>query len=169
LHPGAFFQVDPRQAGALHALVRELVGDARRVLDLYAGVGAYGLMLAPGRERVLLVEEVPEAAEAARAVAPPNVAVTAAKVQDVAFEGEWDAAVMNPARRSSDPATLATLARLVDRAVVVSCSPETLARDLDCLAAHGLRATQLVPVDLFPQTPEVETVVALQRGPTRMA
>jgi len=168
LHPGAFFQVDPRQATVLHALVREMVGDARRVLDLYAGVGAYGLMLAPGRERVLLVEEVPEAAEAARAVAPPNVEVTPSKVQDVALAGEWNAAVLNPARRGSDPATLAALARVVERAVYVSCGPETLARDLDCLAAHGLRATRIVPVDLFPQTPEVETVVELRRGPARM-
>jgi 23S rRNA (uracil1939-C5)-methyltransferase len=167
LHPGAFFQVDPRQATVLHALVREMVGDARRVLDLYAGVGAYGLMLAPGRERVLLVEEVPEAAAAARAVAPPNVEVTPAKVQDVALEGEWDVAVLNPARRGSDPGTLATLARHVERAVYVSCGPETLARDLDCLAAHGLRVARIVPVDLFPQTPEVEAVVELRRGPAR--
>lgn len=165
LHPGAFFQVDPRQATAIHTLVRELVGDARRVLDLYAGVGAYGLMLAPGRERVLLVEEVPEAAEAARAVAPPNVEVTAAEVEHVSLTGEWDAAVLNPARRGSDPRTLVSLARLVPRAVYVSCGPESLARDLDCLAAHGLRAARIVPVDLFPQTPEVEAVVELRRGP----
>lgn len=166
LYPGAFFQVDPRQAARIHDLVRAMVGGARRVLDLYAGVGAYGLMLAPGRDRVLLVEEVPQAAEAARAVAPPNVEVTAAKVEDVALEGRWDAAVLNPARRGSDPGSLRALAGLVDRAVYVSCGPETLARDLDALAAFGMRARRIVPVDLFPQTPEVETVVELARGPT---
>ncbi len=164
LYPGAFFQVDPRQAEALHALVRAMVGDARRILDLYAGVGAYGLMLAPGRERVLLVEEVPEAAAAARALAPPNVEVRAARVQDATPAGEWDAAVLNPARRGSDLVTLATLARSVPRAVYVSCAPETLARDLDVLAAHGLRAARIVPLDLFPQTPEIETLVELRRG-----
>lgn len=165
LHPGAFFQVDPRQAESIHGLVREFVGDAPRVLDLYAGVGAYGLMLAPGRERVLLVEEVPEAAAAARAVAPPNVEVATGRVQDAPWNGEWDAAVLNPARRGADPATLVALARLVPRLVYVSCGPETLARDLDLLAAYGLRAQRIVPVDLFPQTPEVEAVVALGRGP----
>lgn len=165
LHPGAFFQVDPRQAEQIHALVKQMVGPARRVLDLYSGVGAYGLMLAAGREKVLLVEEVPQAAEAARAMAPPHVEVTAAKVEDVALQGRWDAAVLNPARRGSDVATLRTLAGLVPRAVYVSCGPETLARDLDVLAAHGLRARRIVPVDLFPQTPEVETVVELERGP----
>jgi 23S rRNA (uracil1939-C5)-methyltransferase len=166
LYPGAFFQVDPRQAERIHDLVRSMVGDARRVLDLYAGVGAYGLMLAPGRDQVLLVEEVPQAADAARAVAPPNVQVVAAKVEDVGLSGRWDAAVLNPARRGSDPHTLKTLAGLVPRAVYVSCGPETLARDLDALATHGLRARRIVPVDLFPQTPEVETVVELVRGPT---
>jgi 23S rRNA (uracil1939-C5)-methyltransferase len=166
LYPGAFFQVDPRQAERIHDLVRAMVGDAPRVLDLYAGVGAYGLMLAAGREKVLLVEEVPQAADAARAVAPPNVEVLAAKVEGVDLAGRWDAAVLNPARRGSDPRTLQALARLVPRAVYVSCGPETLARDLDALAAFGLRARRIVPVDLFPQTPEVETVVELIRGPT---
>jgi 23S rRNA (uracil1939-C5)-methyltransferase len=165
LHPGAFFQVDPEQAERIHELVHEMVGDAARVLDLYAGVGAYGLMLAPGRERVLLVEEVPEAAEAARAVAPPHVEVSNVKVQDLTISGEWDAAVLNPARRGSDLDTLRALATLVPRAVYVSCGPETLARDLDVLAAHGLHAARIVPVDLFPQTPEIETVVELKRGP----
>jgi 23S rRNA (uracil1939-C5)-methyltransferase len=165
LYPGAFFQVDPRQAVALHALVRAMVGDAKRVLDLYAGVGAYGLMLAPGRQKVLLVEEVPQAAAAARAVAPPNVEVVASKVEQAALGGNWDAAILNPARRGADPKTLRNLADLVPRAVYVSCGPETLARDLDALATFGLHARRIVPVDLFPQTPEVETVVELTRGP----
>jgi 23S rRNA (uracil1939-C5)-methyltransferase len=166
LHPGAFFQVDPLQAERIHDLVRQMVGGARTVLDLYAGVGAYGLMLAPGRERVVLVEEVPQAAAGAAAVAPANVRVIAGRVEDQPLEGHrFDAAVINPARRGSDPRALGRLAGLVDRAVYVSCGPETLARDLDCLAAHGLRAARIVPVDLFPQTGEVETVVALERGP----
>lgn len=164
LHPGAFFQVDPLQAEALHRLVRELVGPARRVLDLYAGVGAYALMLAPHVERVVMVEEVPQAAEAARRKAPPNVEVHAAKVEHLELAGRFDAAILNPARRGSDPASLARLARLTDRLVYVSCGPETLARDLDALAAHGLRVKRVIPVDLFPQTPEVETVVLLARG-----
>lgn len=164
LYPGAFFQVDPAQAERLHALVRELAGPARTVLDLYAGVGAYGLMLAAGRDRVVMVEEVPQAAEAARAVAPSNVEVIAQRVEDVPFTERVDLAVLNPARRGSDPATLRRVAEVADRLVYVSCGPETLARDLDALAAFGLRVRRLVPVDLFPQTPEVETVALLERG-----
>ena len=165
LYPGAFFQVDPRQAERLHGLVKGLVGNARTVLDLYCGVGAYARMLAPGRQKVLAVEEVPQAAEAARAGAPPNVEVICGKVEEVTLEGRWDCAVINPARRGSDPAALARLAQIAARIVYVSCGPETLARDLDCLAAHGLRVVAARPIDLFPQTGEVETVVALERGP----
>ncbi len=167
--PGAFFQVDPRRAAWLHDQVRAMVGDARRVLDLYAGVGAYALMLAEGRDRVVAVEEVPQAAAAARAMAPPNVEVVTAKVESLPLSDPFDAAVINPARRGSDPATLAALAKATSRLVYVSCGPETLARDLDVLAAHGLRVAEIVPADLFPQTAEVETVVRLERGPALRA
>lgn len=165
LLPGAFFQVDPRQAAVLQEQVRAAVGEARTVLDLYAGVGAYALMLAPGRRRVVAVEEVPQAAEAARRRAPPNVEIRTGRVEDARFEERFDVAILNPARRGSDPASLARVAGLAERLVYVSCGPETLARDLDVLAANGMRVERAVPVDLFPQTGEVETVVSLSRGP----
>lgn len=165
LYPGAFFQVDPRNAVQVLDLVREGVGDARTLLDLYAGVGAWGLALAEGRDRVVLAEEVPQAAEAARAMAPPHVTVHTSRVEDLVLDDPFDAAILNPARRGSDPDLLARLARLTRRLVYVSCGPETLARDLDVLATHGMRVDALHAVDLFPQTPEVESVVWLSRGP----
>lgn len=164
LLPGSFFQADPQNAVRLHERVRHAVGRAATVLDLYAGVGAYALALAPGRRRVLAVEEVPQAAEAARAVAPPNVEVVASRVEDLALAEPFDVAVLNPARRGSDPDTMARLAQLARRVVYVSCGPETLARDLDAAAAHGLRVVSLDAIDLFPQTAEVETVAVLERG-----
>ena len=166
LHPGAFFQVDPRQAERLHTLVRTAVGEARTILDLYSGVGAYALMLAPGRQRVVAVEEVPQAAQAARELAPRNMQVITSRVEDLVVNEPFDVVVLNPARRGADPAVLARAASLARHMVYVSCGPETLARDLDCLAAHGMRPTSVQPIDLFPQTPEVETVVALTRGPS---
>jgi 23S rRNA (uracil1939-C5)-methyltransferase len=165
LYPGAFFQADPQNARQLHGLVRELVGDARRILDLYAGVGAYGLMLAPGREEVVCVEEVPQAARAAADMAPDNVRILTARVEELSWDGRFDVAILNPARRGSDPDTLARVSQLAQRLVYVSCGPEALARDLDCLAARGMRVDQIFAIDLFPQTREVETVVHLVRGP----
>ncbi len=168
LHPGAFFQVDPRQAARLQALVRERVGAARTVADLYAGVGAYAIALAEGRQRVVAVEEVPAAARAAREAAPRNVEVVEARVEEWARQvrERFDVAILNPARRGSSPGALATVARVAERVVYVSCGPEALARDLDILASLGLRVQDMAAIDLFPQTPEVETVVSLARGPT---
>jgi len=165
LLPGAFFQVDPRQAAVLQGLVRQAVGDADSVLDLYAGVGAYALMLASQCSQVVAVEEVPAAVLAARKRAPSHMKILEGRVEDTRFEGRFDAVILNPARRGSDPASLARIAKLASRAVYISCGPETLARDLDVLAAHGMRAKRVVPIDLFPQTPEVESVVTLERGP----
>jgi 23S rRNA (uracil1939-C5)-methyltransferase len=164
LFPGAFFQVDPRNAAWIHEKVKTFVDGSKRVLDLYSGVGAYALMLAPGREQVVAVEEVGEAVRAARAMAPPNVQVIESRVEDARLEGRFDAVILNPARRGSDPASLARIAKLAPKLIYVSCGPETLARDLDCLATHGMRVTGMDAVDLFPQTPEIETVVRLERG-----
>lgn len=165
LHPGAFFQIDPRQAAVLQHIVRTFAGDSQRILDLYSGVGAYGLALAPGRQQVVMVEELEQAANAAREVAPPNVQVIHGRVENTTFEHPFDLVILNPARRGADPGLLARLPALARRAIYVSCGPETLARDLDCLAAHGLRVAEIQPIDLFPQTAEVETVVLLGRGP----
>jgi tRNA/tmRNA/rRNA uracil-C5-methylase (TrmA/RlmC/RlmD family) len=165
LYPGAFFQADPRNAVQIHELVKRLVGEVSTVADLYAGVGAYGRMLAPHVQRVVAIEEVPQAAKAAAHQAPSHLSVTAGRVEDLPLSERFDAVVLNPARRGCDPGALAHLATRTDRMVMVSCGPETLARDLDVLGAHGLRVTQLHAVDLFPQTAEVEAVVLLERGP----
>lgn len=164
LHPGAFFQTDPQNAKQIHDLVKHWVGDAQTVMDLYAGVGAYALMLAPGRKRVLAVEEVPQAARAAAEMGGKNLEVISQRVEDVGLDEPVDVAVINPARRGSDPETLERLCTLANRIVYVSCGPETLARDLDVLAAHGMKVDDLRPIDLFPQTPEVETVVHLTKA-----
>ena len=169
MHPGAFFQVDPDNARQLHELVADAVGDARRVLDLYAGVGAYGRMLArdPGR-RVVSVEEVPAAVRSAREGAPRNLQVIEGRVEDVLdrreLVGGAEVAILNPARRGALPGVLAAMARRVRRIVYVSCGPEALARDLDVLAAHGMRLVGIEALDLFPQTAEVETVAVLERA-----
>lgn len=165
LYPGAFFQVDPRNAEQLHELVREAAGDAHRILDLYSGVGAYAFMLARPGVEVVAVESLAAAVEAARQACPPQVRVVRAEVEEFQTRGAFDLGILNPAREGSDPRSLERLAKQAERIVYVSCSPETLARDLDILAWHGKRVDRIAAVDLFPQTPEVEVVVHLRNGP----
>jgi 23S rRNA (uracil1939-C5)-methyltransferase len=71
---------------------------------------------------------------------------------------------MDPPRSGSDEAFLSSLIKLKPENVVyISCNPETLARDLKYLTKHGYRAEKSVPVDMFPYTAHVETIVLLQR------
>jgi 23S rRNA (uracil1939-C5)-methyltransferase len=169
LHAGAFFQADPQNAAVLHEIVRGRVGAAATLLDLYAGVGAYGLALAEGRKRVILVEELPQAAEAARAVAPEHVDVVACRVEELDLDQPFEVVLLNPARRGSDPHVIARIAQIAKRVLYVSCGPETLARDLDVFAAHGLHVKHIDAIDLFPQTAEVETIVHLVRREPRLS
>ena len=176
LAPGAFFQVDPRQAAELARLVAAALGGARRIADVYCGVGAYALALAAARADVEVVgiEESPEAIRAARLAAADaglegRVRFVEGQAEDVLARGELaggvDGVVLNPTRHGAEARALEAIARAAPAAVAyVSCDPVTLARDLDLLARAGYRATLVTPVDLFPQTFEVETVVALGRA-----
>lgn len=192
IHPGAFFQVDPRNAAQIHALLRELAGTGAgtdagtkagqpggftgSVLDLYGGVGAYSVMFAQAGASVVMVEEDAAACRGARAVAPAGMRVIEGRAEDItpaaaparagaSSASGFDLALLNPARRGSDPRLLRRLPELAATAIYVSCSPESLARDLDTLAAAGMQADAIRAIDLFPQTPEVETVVRLRRAP----
>ena len=70
---------------------------------------------------------------------------------------------LNPPRSGASATVLSQIAELGPRRVIyVSCSPETLARDLDILKGVGYKMRRAQPVDMFPQTPHVETVVELE-------
>jgi 23S rRNA (uracil1939-C5)-methyltransferase len=176
LSPGAFFQADPAAAEQLHRLAREWLGDPapeppRQLCDLYAGVGAFAVTLADLAPRVTAVEQVAAAAEDAVA----SAALSGAALQVVRAPVERflaatrddppDRVVLDPPRRGLAAAVIQALgAAGPTRLAYVSCDPETLARDLDALAPLGLVAREAVPVDLFAQTDEVETVALLERS-----
>ena len=80
-------------------------------------------------------------------------------------DGNVDVVFMDPPRAGSDEAFLSSVIRLAPKRVVyISCNPETLARDLKYLTKHGYQAKECQPVDLFPWTKHVETVVLLSNG-----
>ena len=86
-------------------------------------------------------------------------------MQNAAREGErCDVVFMDPPRAGSSPEFLSALLALSpERVVYISCNPETLARDLGVLTAGGYRARRIRPVDMFPHTEHVETVVLMSR------
>lgn len=175
LSPRAFFQVNPVQTEKLYALAKDaldLQGD-ETLLDLYCGTGTIGLSMAHNVQSLIGVEIVAPAIENAKQNAADNGitnarficadAATAAK--QLEKEGvRPDAVVIDPPRKGCDEALLDTIATMAPKKLVyVSCDPATLARDLARLADRGYETKSVTPVDLFPGTQHVETVVLLSR------
>lgn len=161
----SFFQVNTMGAETLVALVREMLAPtgSERLLDLYCGVGLFGLALAREVAQVVGVEENPFAVRDARENAEDlnHVQVLEGEVEEVlpSLEEPFDLAVVDPPREGLAPQALSLLARHpVARLAYVSCDPATLARDTHRLRRAGYRLERVQPVDLFPQTYHVECV-----------
>jgi 23S rRNA (uracil1939-C5)-methyltransferase len=176
----SFLQVNTRQADILHAIVREALGEPVHkkkwgtVLDLYSGIGTLSLAVADKADYVVGIEEVAPAVEDARVNAELNQKTNIDYLEgDVAHvllglkeKGltQMDAAILDPPRKGVLPEVLARLTAFhPERLVYVSCDPSTLARDLALLAKHGFAVDWVQPLDMFPQTYHVETVVKLTR------
>lgn len=173
--PTSFYQTNPEQTEVLYRLALEGVGDAGRALDAYCGTGTIGICAAVELPelQVLGVEQVRGAVACARRNARANgVAERCRFTADdatawMAREGageRFDAVIMDPPRAGSTPEFLGGVARHAPRRVVyVSCNVVTQARDLAVLRERGYRLERVVPVDMFPHTKHVESVVTLTR------
>ena len=173
----SFFQVNTRQAERMAELVMgELRLDgSQTVVDAYAGVATFAVLMADRARRVVAVEESSAAVTDARVNVEgiPNVELRQARTEDVLAElaeGGVDAVLLDPPRAGCMSGTLdALLDAPPERVVYVSCDPETLARDLAILTAGPFRIEQVRPVDMFPQTYHVEAVATLVRDDERLA
>lgn len=178
ISPLAFFQVNPMQTEVLYRTAVGFAGltGVETVFDLYCGTGSISLALARSARMVIGVEEIPQAIDDARQNAllnglKANTRFVVGKAEDVVpalirdEDIRADVAVVDPPRKGCDCRLLeAILAIAPARIVYVSCNPATLARDLAILAGDGTyRLTAVQPVDLFPQTAHVETVVLMSR------
>jgi 23S rRNA (uracil1939-C5)-methyltransferase len=167
---GSFFQVNTAGAEVLVALVRDYLaptGD-ETLLDLYCGVGLFGLSLADQVGRVVGVEaDASAAADFWRnAQGLDYVTLLEEKAQGALahLEEAVDLVVLDPPRSGLGERVAAQIARLGPRHIVyVSCDPATLARDARRLVESGYQLEQVQPVDLFPQTYHVESVALFAR------
>ena len=169
----SFYQVNRTQTEVLYKKALELAKLTGRetVIDAYCGIGTIGLCAAPLAKQVIGVERNPAAVKDAAANARHNKIANARFV--CADATEWMAAAaveglhpdvvfLDPPRAGSTPECIAAVNKMKPRRVVyVSCDPETLARDVAAFTRLGWRAAKFCPVDLFPQTKHVETVVLL--------
>ena len=179
ISPRSFYQVNPVQTEALYqrAIQMAQLTGRERVLDAYCGIGTISLIAAGQAKEVIGVELNRDAVQDAIANAKRNGVRNATFVCEdagrfmtrMAQEREGvDVVFLDPPRSGSDEAFLRSLCALGPKRVVyISCNPQTQKRDLAVLAAGGYRVEAIQPVDMFPQTGHVETVVLLSKLNTK--
>ncbi|MBQ8278230.1 MAG: 23S rRNA (uracil(1939)-C(5))-methyltransferase RlmD [Roseburia sp.] len=187
--PFSFFQTNSLGAEVLYETARSFIGDAltggaddagadgtaalnsgKVVFDLYSGTGTIAQMLSPVAKKVIGVEIVEEAVEAAKINAELNglhncefIAGDVLKVIDD-IEDKPEYIVLDPPRDGIHPKALEKIIRYgVPQMVYISCKPTSLARDLEVLQARGYKVEKVCCVDMFPATVHTESLVALKK------
>jgi 23S rRNA (uracil1939-C5)-methyltransferase len=171
LPPGAFLQATVAGESALAELVTAHCGQARRVADLFAGVGPFALRLAQ-KSRVTAADNDAAAISALQraAAGTPGLKPIEALARDLSrrpltpaeLKG-FDVVVFDPPRPGAEAQARMLAACAVPIVVAVSCNPTTFARDAGILVDGGYRLTRVTPVDQFLYSAHVELVAAFQR------
>jgi 23S rRNA (uracil1939-C5)-methyltransferase len=171
----SFIQVNSIQMERLYTQASDMAGltGQELVIDAYCGVGTIGQFIAVKAGKVIGIESVQQSVEEARRSASrnniTNVEYICGKAEDVfddmAKSGvKPDVIVMDPPRKGCDSRFLDAVARSgATKLVYVSCNPATLARDVKHLIAAGYILGSVQPVDMFPQTADVECVALMSR------
>ncbi|MBS4535673.1 23S rRNA (uracil(1939)-C(5))-methyltransferase RlmD [Clostridium sp. D2Q-14] len=175
ISPLSFFQVNPIQTEILYNKVLEYTNlDGKEIVfDLYCGIGSISLFLAKKAKKVYGIEVVKPAIEDAKKNAEingiDNAEFFVGKAEEI-FPKLYkqgikaDVVVVDPPRKGCDEKVLDTIVKMNPKKVVyVSCNPATLARDLKYLGKNGYKTLEIQPVDMFPHTVHVETIVLLTR------
>lgn len=170
--PFSFFQTNSLGAEVLYETAREYVGETKGkvVFDLYSGTGTIAQIIAPVAEKVVGVEIVKEAVEAAKENAAMNgltncqfIAGDVLKVIDEMTD-KPDLIILDPPRDGIHPKALDKIIDFgVDRMVYISCKPTSLVRDLAVLKERGYRVEKGCAVDMFPATANCESIVLLKK------
>ncbi|MBR0538364.1 MAG: 23S rRNA (uracil(1939)-C(5))-methyltransferase RlmD [Clostridia bacterium] len=175
ISPRSFYQInyDGTQILYKKALEYADIGKDDVVMDAYAGVGTIGILASDRAKEVLSVELNPDAVKDAKLNARLNgvtnvrfICADATRfLTEAVGELQPDVLIMDPPRAGSTvPFMKSVCAIAPGRIVYVSCNPETLARDLQYFVTHGYKVKKIQPVDMFPNTSHVETVVSITRG-----
>ena len=170
----SFYQVNPVQTKKLYDIILEyakLTGQ-ETIIDAYCGIGTIGLYLSKQAKAIYGVEIVPDAIKDAKLNARlnnfNNAHYEVGKAEEVIKKWQKeninpDIIIVDPPRKGCDKTFLDTVINMkIPKFIYVSCDPATLARDINTLSAH-YNILEIQPVDMFPQTMHVETVVLMSR------
>jgi 23S rRNA (uracil1939-C5)-methyltransferase len=171
----SFYQVNPTQAVKLYNIVKDYAKLTKddTLVDLYCGIGTITLWLADQAKEAIGIEIIPQAVENAQENAELNNISNARFIVSDASRGATkllnqgvkpSVIVVDPPRKGLDEPTIEAISTLnPNRLVYVSCNPATLVRDIKILTEKGFNLVKATPVDMFPRTPHVETVVLMSR------
>lgn len=173
ISPFSFFQTNTLGAEVLYDKVREFVGETKdkTIFDLYSGTGTIAQIIAPVAKKVVGVEIVEEAVDAAKVNAQDNglsncdfIAGDVLKVVDD-LQDKPDIIILDPPRDGIHPKAIGKIINFgVEEIVYVSCKPTSLVRDLAIFQKYGYEVKRCCLVDMFPGTVHVETVVLLTKS-----
>ena len=175
ISPESFYQINTAQTEVLYSEALKLadIGKDDTVLDAYCGTGTIGLIASGKAGRVTGVESNPRAVRDAIENAKHNKAgnirfvkgdATEFMVREAQEGRRYDVIILDPPRSGTTKEFIEGCRKVSpDRIVYVSCDPKTQARDLKIFKENGYRAETLLPVDMFPWTDSVETVVLLMK------
>lgn len=176
ISPAAFFQVNLALLPTIHQLLERFFGRGEVLADLYAGVGTHGLALRRQFRRVLFAEgnrsAVADLKSTIRAhdmtdcpISPVAVERGLGRLHDEAP----DAVMLNPSRAGARKTVLDAVSQCpVTKLAYLSCDPATLCRDLDILCRQGFSIRSVQPIDMMPQTRQVEALALLTRPRKRI-
>lgn len=180
ISPAAFYQVNHDACELLYGIAKEkaaLRGD-ETILDLYCGIGTIGLSMSDCAKEIVGIEIVEDAVRCARENAERNGVKNAyfycgdasdakkllAEAEDAHGSVDGATVIMDPPRKGSTPELIRYLSeRRFDKIVYISCNPDTLARDCVLFKELGYEIGAVTPVDMFPKTGHVETIVCLRK------
>lgn len=171
ISPFSFFQTNTKGAEGLYSIVRDYMGNAdnKVVFDLYCGTGTIGQIVAPNAKKVIGIELIEEAVEAAKENAKlnglNNCEFLAGDVAEIikTVQDKPDIIILDPPRSGVHPKALDYVIKFRAREIIyVSCNPKTLVNDLEVLVDAGYVVQKTRVKDMFANTPHVEVVVGLQ-------
>ena len=172
-----FFQVNPKSAENIFKYVKNYIKtnfEAPTILDAYAGISAFGLVMADVAKKVVSVEEVKASVDLAKEVAGVNNIKNIelhCKDSEVFFSEttdrgeEFDITILDPPRKGCSVKTLEHALKLTKSKIIyISCNPSTLARDLKYLTENGAKIESIKPFDMFCHTNHIENVAIISIG-----
>jgi 23S rRNA (uracil-5-)-methyltransferase RumA len=172
LAPQSFFQLNVSQALQLYQTAVGKIDPCKVMVEAYCGIGAMSLMAADKAEKIYGIEVVPDAIANAKDNAALNhisncefICRDAAEgLREIAAKENVDILLADPPRSGMDDAMLdAILAAKPKKIIYISCNPATLAKNLKDLK-HDYHVVTIIPFDMFPQTPQIESITVLERG-----